>query len=158
MTDTPSFSSLRTFEAYNYWNARKNGNTLPARADLDPADLEHLFPCLAFLDVKLLDEQKSDFLFAFRLIGSELTSLFSPLGKAQHFSKRDLKKLSPDLDSLLHQAIADQKACLWSVEAGRDRNNRGEVVILPLSADGKTVNMLLLCGETALASGSSFNA
>ena len=50
-------------DLYRYWDGRRNGRRMPARRDIDPADIPGLLPHVSLI-------HKPDGQFRFRLVGS----------------------------------------------------------------------------------------
>jgi hypothetical protein len=48
--DAPSFRSLRADALYRYWQSRR-ADTLPTRADIDPAEIKSLLPYVMIVDI-----------------------------------------------------------------------------------------------------------
>ncbi len=64
----PSAPGLR--QLLEYWQSKCCNGRLPARADIDPADLSFILPNLFLMDVNMREEPRSR--FRFRLFGTEL--------------------------------------------------------------------------------------
>jgi len=62
--DTPSFRSLRADALYRYWLSRR-GDTLPTRADIDPAEIKSLLPYVMIVDI-----HRDPFRIYYRLVGT----------------------------------------------------------------------------------------
>lgn len=56
---------------YAYWRGKRQGDRLPSRGDLDPAEIPRLLPNLFLIDV-LRDPLR----FRYRLIGTAITERF----------------------------------------------------------------------------------
>jgi hypothetical protein len=56
-------------DLYRYWLSKRGGRAMPARSDIDPADIPALLPYLCILD-------KADGRFRFRLVGSAVAQQF----------------------------------------------------------------------------------
>jgi hypothetical protein len=131
---------------YAYWDGKRRGRSMPSRTDIDPLELKPFLPQLVLLDVEG-DPPR----FRYRLVGTEVTQV-----------RRGLTKSDPTgkfVDSVTHhqgtsavlahycRVVAERKP---SVEAGtyepspERRWARFSRLVLPLSADDVTVNMLLV--------------
>ena len=62
-------TSLR--ELYDYWSSKCRQSRLPARADLNPADIPRLLPYLYIVDV-----ERDPLRFRFRLVGTRVCEWF----------------------------------------------------------------------------------
>ncbi len=126
---------------YDYWDSRRAGRRYPARSDLDPVEFS-----FALGNVTLIDVLYEPLRFRFRLMGSL---------QAQRVG-RDLTGCMVDElpDSEYRELLL--KAYRQAIETGEPNTTtyeqeiegkprQFEVLRLPLAADGKTINMLLLC-------------
>jgi hypothetical protein len=124
---------------YDYWQARQKDGRLPARADIHPSELRFLMGNLLLVEV-LRDPLR----FRYRLTGSNLSRFL----KVELTGK--LLDEHPDPD-FRRQAAATYTTLAETAEpwaAQRDtlmdgRLRRYEVLLLPLAADGITVDMIL---------------
>ncbi|MBI3708459.1 MAG: PAS domain-containing protein [Proteobacteria bacterium] len=125
---------------YEYWDARRAGRACPARQEIDPLDLKYAIGHLMLIDV-LRDPLQ----FRYRLIGTHVTQ------------RMGCDLTGKTVDEVPDPAYREQirKSFGAVVESGRpslshyERPIRGqprrfEVLRLPLSDDGATVNMLLV--------------
>ena len=137
-----SHGSLRNL--YNYWNARRGARLMPARGDLDPVDLKPILPVLILIDV-VLDERR----YIYRLVGTREVEMrgSDPTGKAvqdayyaespeetAHYLDRVVRTREPVLYRGTYQPLST-------------RTQREDVLFLPLSKDGETVNMIMILGH-----------
>lgn len=139
-----ALTAERNLKALAYWNERRGERIMPARADLDPADIVQILPHVILLDVRVdpLD-------FRYRLIGTLIVSNLNRNLTGQWM--RDIPHQAPP--SIIYGA------CRQVVEARHPISSTvpyigpnksfysAEDVIMPLSVDGKTVNMLFVTVE-----------
>ncbi len=130
--------------AFAYWDRIRAGRAMPSRAELDPADICGILPCVFLLDVA-----RAPLDFRYRLIGTKMAS-----------------HLNRDLTEIWMSEIAHQRppSRIWSACArvvatrlplssdtpyvGKHHEfKKTEDLILPLSADGETVNMLFVTAD-----------
>ena len=137
---TPQVPISRYLDLYSYWLSKRNGRIMPARGDIDPAELAKLLPFLCIVD-KAAGE------FRFRLMG---TGVVRDLG-------RDLTGESFDACAgNSSEAIAAVQALGERVfanaqpifTAGHRATGHGTIhnssaLLLPLSDDGRHVNMFI---------------
>ena len=130
--------------AFAYWDEIRAGRAMPSRADLDPADIRTILPCVFLLDVA---QDPLD--FRYRLIGTKMAS---------HLNRNLTGSWMSDLP---HQRPPSRiwSACARVVETrvpissdtpyvGKHHAYKEtEDLILPLSADGETVNMLFVTAD-----------
>jgi hypothetical protein len=123
---------------YRYWLAKRAGRAMPARSDIDPAEIPPLLPYLAIVD-------KVDGQFRYRLVG---TVVASELG-------RDLTGSYVGSYVKLPEHAAAQRALFKRVfttarpilTEGQYLTTSGAIhnvsrLMLPLADDGATVNMV----------------
>jgi hypothetical protein len=142
--DGPDQEKLRA--VFAYWNSKRRGRAMPSRADLDPVELKAFLPQLVLLDVEW-----EPLRFRSRLVGTEVTRVRRGLGKSDptgqyvdevthhqgtasvlvHY-RRVAEEKKPSLDSGTYTPDAERP---WL---------RFTRLVMPLSADGETVNMLLV--------------
>lgn len=134
-----TFAKLRAPELRalaDYWLAQRAGKAMPRRADIDPIDLKSHLACLILADV-LYEPMRVHF----RVVGSELeTQLGSRLtGQTIDASAGAFFKL--------YATCADQVRPVREY-VRFDFDDGGPIgeferLLLPLSEDGQTVNMVL---------------
>ena len=142
--DAPSQERLRT--VFAYWDGKRRGRPMPARADIDPAELRPYLPQLILLDV-----ESEPLRFRYRLVGTEVTRI-----------RRGLPATDPTgkyVDEVTHHHGTDAVLTHYRrvAQEGRPSLDTGSYapspdrhwlrftrLVLPLSADGTTVNMLLV--------------
>jgi hypothetical protein len=131
-------------ELYSYWSARCRGRKVPARADIDPVDIPQLLPHLTLTEM-VPAETARGFRIRYRLAGTEVESHFGcPL------TNRYLDELvaGPFVDFAmdLHERGRTESAPVYTeVLFGSDDANplHAKRLMLPLSEDGQTVNLML---------------
>jgi len=124
---------------YAYWDERRQGREFPGRRDLDPLDFRYALGHVLLLDV-LADPLR----FRFRLHGSLLTTRagYDMTGRMvdELPNPANRKLLIERCRALVHArqplAVIDERIL------GRRRFGY-EAVWLPLSGDGRTIDMLL---------------
>ncbi|MCZ4281761.1 PAS domain-containing protein [Kiloniella laminariae] len=140
--DPSQIKSIKNFEMYQYWDAKRGDRLMPARADLDPADLRNLLPNILIHEVQLepLD-------FRYRLIGSEIVRHLTENPTGRWMSSIPHQKKPSRLWSYLEKAVTEKAPVIANPPyIGRYKAHKSiEDVILPLSIDGVKVNMLFIC-------------
>ncbi|MBL4813672.1 MAG: PAS domain-containing protein [Rhodobacteraceae bacterium] len=130
-----------------YWQQQRAGRIMPSRADLSPADMLVFLP-----NVILLDVLQDPIDFRYRLIGTKVTlqMMFSDhTGKTM----RELSELGQGPGSQIfgncQRAVETfQPVTAQTPYIGKNSDFKAtEDVIMPLSEDGKTVNMLFITAE-----------
>jgi hypothetical protein len=129
----------------SYWDRKRDGRTFPARADIKPAEMKEHLGWIVLIDV-LPDE------FRYRMIGSRVTAYFlrNATGKTVHEAFAGFGQPAVDCVLASHRRTAEEKTILrvsggagWLGQPSFDF----DTLCLPLSDDGRAVNMIL-CGFT----------
>jgi len=126
-------------EFYDYWLRKGAGKAVPARADIDPLDIPQLLANVFLMDVTPGTPRR----FRFRLVGTRITELEGEM------TNRFLDELVPGVsgtamgrhyeDAVEGRISVRQETLHW-----RERGYiTYDVLLLPLSSDGRTVDMLL---------------
>ncbi len=127
-------------ELFDYWSNRRGDRRMPARADIDPADIPRLLPHLLLADV---EDTLPD--VRFRLVGTELVESFGREFTGHHLSELDYGAEAEAVVETYAQAINTGEpqfkiSHFWT----RDyRHLRIQQLLLPLSEDGEHVSMIL---------------
>ena len=127
-------------ELYRYWSERRQGRAMPQRRDVDPAQIRGLLPALMLVDVV-------DGRYRFRLVGSavtrdvgrEMTGTFVGTNVAPPAYAAAMCRIYDDI-------CRDQQP-LFSTGEYRSPQRASHAIsrlLLPLSDDGSTVNMVML--------------
>lgn len=127
-------------QLHAYWNDRCAGRTMPARADLDPADIPRLLPNLILLDVESGTER-----LKVRLVGTTVARMYGTDYTGRYldeieFGDRRNAILHDYMTCYRSKGVYVSEHTFWT---DRGVNFRIERLILPLSDDGDTVSMLL---------------
>ena len=132
----------RLQQLYDYWSAKRGKRTMPSRADIDPLEMTFIIGNLILVDVipgtplgvrirlhgtNLVERAH------YELTGKMLDDL--PQVQFRELTRQSFTKVANTAEPLrvLNDRVLD------------DQPRRYETVILPLSADGARVDMLL-CG------------
>lgn len=137
---TLSFARPELKGLLDIWNEKRGGRQMPARADLDPLDfpahLGHLF---------IVDVESAPRRFRYRLIGTEITKIVHRDVTGRYLEEvyegQHLVALTEFFSRVLIERMPLRIYCL----TGHPRNPvyAYDCVLLPLSADGDTVNKIL---------------
>jgi len=127
---------------FDYWKAIRGERSCPALADLDPAKIPRLLPVLYLIDV-LADPRR----FRYRLIGTELAVFTGrdSTGRMVDEALYEPAVLDRVLSGMNH--VADTGTALLSIGSSywvaRKEWARVALLLLPLAADGRMVDMIL---------------
>jgi hypothetical protein len=129
---------------YEYWAARRGDRLMPARGDIDPIDLKELLPLLILIDV-VSDSRR----YVYRLVGTHEVEMrgSDPTGKAVH--EAYYGESSDTTTAYLDHVVRTRQPLLYRgiYQPFRTRTQREDVLFLPLSHDGETVNMIMVLGH-----------
>lgn len=134
-----------------YWDSKRAGRRFPARADLDPLELKGLLGFLLLVDVV---PQASDasgkpatLRFRYRLFGTEFVFYHGSDLTGRWLDEIPNSAFREELLALYRGVVSDGEMRTMSYDYMRnDQRHRFQAVLLPLSADGETVNIVLGCG------------
>jgi hypothetical protein len=131
-------------EVHGYWNAKRGHRRMPARADIDPAELR---PFIAH--ILLVDVRHQPFKLTYRLVGTREVRARGedPTGKdvESHF-------LGDSWDATLfnYRHAIDQRGFIYDehpAPAATSRVHELASLYLPLSPDDDNVNMVMVCSD-----------
>jgi hypothetical protein len=151
-TTSPDFLTRcrpETAAFYRYWDEKRRGRLMPARRDIDPLEMKDWLPGIALVEIcRDPDERPSRLIY--RLIGTRVTRLRGreDTGKSVHEAF-----FGESLDAALENyrlVIAERKPVYdWDRTPSEDGLAREhETLLLPLSSDDQTVDMVLVYQET----------
>ena len=140
VTTLPAMSA-QLCALYAYWQGRLNGRAMPARADIDPFQIKPLLPIVMLVEV--LDQGRR---FRYRLAGTAITDM-----TGRELSGRYVDEALPGngygeyVIGLYRKLICVKRPiyseCDYISPSGLERTTKR--LMLPLSSDGATVNMVL---------------
>jgi len=131
-------------ELYAYWEQRRGERIAPARRDIDPIDIPHLLPHIALTEIVSEGEGQKP-RFRYRLAGTQIEKRF---GCSLTNRFLDELKQGSYLEFIegLYTRLIDEKVPVYSensFEADNATTLLAKRLMLPLSDDGDTVNMVL---------------
>jgi hypothetical protein len=138
MIEPAAIKSVRVRQAYEYWLRKAAGGRLPSRNDIKPREL------VGVLDqIFLVDVTQRPLTFHFRLFGSALTKWAGKEYTGFSFNANgdsNWRTTFNDYRSVVesHVPRCDERSAPW---ASKDFYTI-ERMVAPLSADGRTVEML----------------
>jgi hypothetical protein len=127
---------------FAYWQSKRGNRAMPRRADLDPTEIPpHLLPGITLVDV-VPDRRR----YVYRLVGTMEVEVrgYDPTGKSvgQAYFGENAEDATACYDRVVETRapVLDPQPFLE-----RRRGYQGaESLFLPLSNDGRTVNMILV--------------
>jgi hypothetical protein len=137
----PDIKHPRLRQLYDYWDAKRGARSMPSRADLDPVEFRFVVGDVVMADVIEGDPPR----FRISLHGTNLSERtnFDLTGKMlDEMPAPEFRELS----NRTFRRVAESKKPLHAVAERQldGRMQRYEVVLLPLSSDGETVDRLML--------------
>lgn len=125
---------------YDYWDGRRGARRMPARADIDPLDIPHLLRHLVLLETDEVIEN-----FRYRLYGTAVAEGFGEERTGKSFA--DLKHVD-NIDEAragYRSVHADGEPHYFPDRAVSSLQHFTSYsrLLLPLSNDGRLVNMIL---------------
>lgn len=135
----------RLQEVLHYWHGKRRGRRFPSRADIDAIELKPVLGNILLVDV--VSQADDTERFRYRLFGTEFI----------FYHGRDMT--GRWLDEIANTGFRDELIGLYRevVHAGEmrtlsydylvdNRRHRFQAVLLPLSTDGRQVDIVLGCG------------
>ena len=126
---------------YDYWSGRRGERLMPRRADIDPADIVPYLP-----GIQLIDVRRDPLDFVYRLVGTREVAArgYDPTGKrvVEHAFGGNPHEVVEN-----YRYVVTQRGVLYDRERFTSRDGRfvqDESLFMPLSADGETVNIVLV--------------
>ncbi len=133
----------RIADCYRYWNGKRGGRAMPTGADIDPAEIKRLLPGILLVDVH--DAER----FTYRLAGTAEVEArgYNPTGRDVGSSF-----FGSSRDEVLfnyRHVVAEQSFVYDGDSMMRDdrRVRENGTLLLPLSADGRSVDMVFVYAE-----------
>jgi hypothetical protein len=130
-----------TAEIYHYWERKRASRHLPARVDIDPAEIRRHLPGIMIVQV-VADERR----YVYRLVGTrEATARGEdPTGKtvAEHFFGSSRERALGNYDY-----VVSSRSYMFDNEdffAPNGKLCREEVLFLPLANDGENVDQIVV--------------
>lgn len=139
----PKHEPLRKLLAY--WRAKKGDRPAPLRADIDPAEIKSLLPHLGIVDVERGDVENGSLRFRYRLAGTEITKAYRLELTGRYLDELDLNNHQDDITAEYARAAETGEPSCSILEYTRKdgRHIRYERLVLPMSADGRIIDMLI---------------
>lgn len=140
MIGREDIKSERLRRLFDYWDGKRAGRKLPARAALDPVDFAY-----ALANVALVDVLRDPLRFRFRLVGTEIVRRDGTDLTGKTVDDHPLPEYRALLRDSYGEVVASGEPAVFLRERLMDDKPRQyEVLYLPLAADGVTIDMLLV--------------
>lgn len=133
----------RLRELYRYWNELRGNRFAPSYAEVDPVAIPGLLP---YLLVTQVEEAESGRRYRYRLCGAEVEQSFGCSMRGRYIDDL-MQGRYRDYILGLYDRLVDQGSPIYTVSVYYNRTHHTKRLMLPLSRDGKTVDMVL-SGQT----------
>lgn len=135
-----------TQAVYRYWNEKRGARAMPARADIDPADLVPYLPTIMLVDVRPGRSITGGPVYAYRLVGTAEVAIRGkdPTGQLVETHGVGLSLM----DAMRNYDQVYESRAPWFDAYETLHTDRfildGESLFLPLSTKGADVDMILV--------------
>jgi hypothetical protein len=130
-----------------YWNDKRGDRALPSRADIDPLELKQVLGNILLIDVVPSDAHEHGRRFRYRLFGTEFVFYHGTDLTGRWLDEIPNTDFRDSLIAMYHAVVEDGGRRMFSYDYMLDsRRHRFQALILPLSGDGRTVDIILSCG------------
>ena len=139
---SPENTSSKIGEALAYWESKRAGRRMPARADIEPGEIKPLLP-----HVILLDVAHDPLDFRYRLIGTRIVTASAEDRTGQFFDEIDFFKNNPSVIEQYNSVVDNAEPHLTLESFLNHSNNltyKARRLLLPLSNDAAGVDMLMV--------------
>ncbi len=137
--------SRRVTSFYQYWDGKRQGREMPARADIDPLEMREWLPGIILVDVFHNPRR-----LVYRLVGSRSVELRQAdvTGKCVEDGYH-----GPTLEGVMenYRLVVDERKLVYDYDGTASRSGlmkTSETLMLPLSSDGALIDMVIVYLET----------
>ena len=128
---------------YDYWASLRRGRKMPSRKDIDPLQM----PSGYLPNLMLIEVLNNPRRYRYRLVGTTVVNASGEDRTGQYFNEFDFFKIHPVVMQQYDDAV-DMARPLYSLEPFTNLRNGSNYevdrLLLPLSDDGESVDMLLV--------------
>jgi hypothetical protein len=139
----------RTAGFFHYWQSKRRGDALPARADLDPIEMKAWLPGLVLVDVTPAPGQQPRYRLTYRLIGTQARDLrgHEATGKCvgDAYFGNSLEEIMEN-----YRLVIEERQVVYDGDRTLSKDGarlESETLLLPLARDGVTVDMVVCYQE-----------
>ncbi|MEQ8355475.1 MAG: PAS domain-containing protein [Kiloniellaceae bacterium] len=127
--------------AFDYWKHKRGGRAMPSRRDIDPAEITKILP-----HVYLIDVLGDPLDFRYRLIGTKMDEYMLSRYTGKRMSQIPHQASPSRIWACCRQVVEEQTPLSSDVPyVGKNKEFlTTEDLIMPLSDDGVTVDMLFV--------------
>lgn len=130
-------------KGYAYWDSKRAGRPMPARRDIEPAEMTALLPHVVLIDV-LRDSDFGPLDFRYRLMGSAIETNLTNRYTGLRMSEIPHQRPPGRLWSNFEMVVATRQPLITQVPYIGPHKDflAAQDLITPLSSDGSSVDML----------------
>lgn len=140
---------VRTAGFHRYWQSKRRGDLLPARADLDPLEMKEWLPGVVLVDVTRDVGRQPPYRLTYRLIGTRATELREREGTGKTVEEGYFgNSLAEVLEN--YRLVIEERKIVYDGDRTLSQNGarlEAETLLLPLASDGVTVDMVICYQE-----------
>lgn len=129
----------RLIDTYCYWDRLRGARFAPAYAEVDPVDIPKLLRYLLVTDVESGPEGRR---YRYRLCGTEVEQHFGRAMKGCYIDTLMEGGYRSYIEGL-YDRLVNERSPVYSVSSYEERLLQTKRLMLPLSSDGQTVDMVL---------------
>ncbi len=125
---------------YRYWDSKRQGRVMPSRADLDPLEMRPWLPGIILVDVL-----RNPYRLIYRVVGTRSVNIRDAEVTGRRVEDgRHGDKLNHVLEN--YRLVVEEQTLVYDCDGTLNRDAHPistEVLLLPLSSDGKTVDQVI---------------
>lgn len=129
----------RLADVYRYWDGLRGSRLAPTYAQVDPVDIPKL---LRYLLVTEVERTATGRRYRYRLCGTEVEQHFGIAMRGRYVDTLMQGAYRTYIEGLYNRLV-DQRCPVYSVSSYEDRQMQTKRLMLPLSSDGREVDMVL---------------
>lgn len=129
----------RLIEVYRYWDRLRGIRFAPTYAEVDPVDIPKLLRYLLVTEVESTPEGRR---YRYRLCGTEVEQHFGIAMRGRYVDTLMQGAYRTYIEGL-YDRLVNQRCPVYSVSSYEERQMQTKRLMLPLSSDGREVNMVL---------------
>lgn len=137
-----NLSSEKNRQAYAYYLSKRAGRAMPSRNDLDPVEMVGFLPHTILLEVS---HEPLD--FRYRLVGTFFYDYWAAEYTGRLMSDIPHQRSPSKIWENLERTVREKRPFSSDIPYVGPKNDvlKAEDVIMPLSSDDRTVNMIFVC-------------
>ncbi|HVJ43604.1 MAG TPA: PAS domain-containing protein [Dongiaceae bacterium] len=130
----------RLRQLYRYWDEKRGSRRMPSRGDIDPLDLSYCLGYLCLVEIEAVDPLR----FRFRVDGSNCVEISGIEMTGRYVDEIPQSEYRTIMEDAYRQIYLTKAPHFYADdEVWDDRRYRTEGLLLPLSDDDSSVNMLI---------------